>query len=223
MNMTTGTRVSDRQRAGTSGIEGRSARKHREILEAATELFLKDGYHATSLDDVAGLASVSKQTIYNHFPDKESLFRTVVLSVGEISSGFIERAVIPLAVNGDPEAGLRKFASDYIATVMQPRVLELRRLVIAESGRFPDLARAYYDLVPEPVLKALASLIATWQHLGLLQEADTRLAAAHLAWLILWPVDKAMFLGAKHGFADQELARVADAGVEAFVAAYRRR
>ncbi|WP_030040457.1 TetR/AcrR family transcriptional regulator, partial [Streptomyces resistomycificus] len=54
--------------------EGRSARKRQAILEAATEVFLNKGYLGTSMDEVAALASVSKQTVYKNFTDKQRLF-----------------------------------------------------------------------------------------------------------------------------------------------------
>jgi TetR/AcrR family transcriptional regulator, mexJK operon transcriptional repressor len=54
--------------------EGRSARKRRAIMEAATTVFLGKGYLGTSMDEIAALAAVSKQTVYKHFADKEGLF-----------------------------------------------------------------------------------------------------------------------------------------------------
>ena len=54
--------------------EGRSARKRRAIMDAARNLFLRNGFAATSMDDVAALAAVSKQTVYKHFADKQRLF-----------------------------------------------------------------------------------------------------------------------------------------------------
>ena len=58
--------------------EGRSARKRRAILDAATAAFLRNGYLGTSMDEIAALAGVSKQTVYKHFADKERLFSEIV-------------------------------------------------------------------------------------------------------------------------------------------------
>ena len=55
--------------------EGRSARKRRAILEAATTRFLRNGYRGTSMDEIAARAAVSKQTVYKHFADKETPLR----------------------------------------------------------------------------------------------------------------------------------------------------
>src|SRR5450759_371802 len=66
--------------------EGRSSRKRRAILEAATTVFLRNGYLGTSMDEVAALAAVSKQTVYKHFGDKPRLFTEIVITtVAEIS------------------------------------------------------------------------------------------------------------------------------------------
>jgi AcrR family transcriptional regulator len=53
---------------------GRSARKRQTIIDAAAALFLEHGYQGTSMDDIAALAAVSKQTVYKNFADKQQLF-----------------------------------------------------------------------------------------------------------------------------------------------------
>ena len=56
----------------------RSARKRQAILEAATEIFLINGYLGTNMDEIAGRSAVSKQTVYKHFSSKEALFIEIV-------------------------------------------------------------------------------------------------------------------------------------------------
>src|SRR4030095_5552040 len=53
--------------------EGGSARKRRAIVEAATAVFRGNGYLGASMDEIAALAAVSKQTVYQHFDDQEGL------------------------------------------------------------------------------------------------------------------------------------------------------
>ena len=66
--------------------ERRSTRKRAAILEAATTVFLSSGYLGTSMDEIAALARVSKQTVYKHFADKERLFSEIVTAtVDEIA------------------------------------------------------------------------------------------------------------------------------------------
>lgn len=106
--------------------------------------------------------------------------------------------------------------------VIQPQVLQLRRLLIGEAGRLPKLSRAYYEGAPE---RTLATLAACFQHLGergLLRVDDPRIAANHFAFLILgMSLDRAMFCGTDKTLAAADLERLADAGVRVFLAAYR--
>ncbi len=60
--------------------EGRSARKRKAIMAAATQVFLAKGYLGTTIDEIAALAAVSKQTVYKNFGDKEQLFAEIVLA-----------------------------------------------------------------------------------------------------------------------------------------------
>lgn len=204
-------------------LESRSARKRRAIVEAAAGLFLAQGYQGTSMDEIAALAAVSKQTVYKNFSDKEQLFSDIVLGAAARADEFIQALPRVLADTDDLRAGLQALARQYLATVMQPRLLQMRRLIISEAGRFPDLARAYYQRVPERVMGALASELGELAGRGLLRVDDPLLAASHLAFLILGlPLDRAMFLGASHELSAAELDRRADDAVDVFLAAYGR-
>ena len=191
------------------------------ILDAATTLFLRHGYAGTSMDEIAALAGVSKQTVYTHFADKERLFSDLVLRNTDRVDEFVD-ALPRLLPDGDElEKDLRSLARRYITTVIQTRVLQLRRLVIAEGSQFPDLARTYYERVPERVLVALGSHLQRLAERGLLRLEDPQLAANHFAGLILWmPLDRAMFRRDEESLTTEELKRLADAGVRVFLAAY---
>ncbi len=203
--------------------DNRSARKRRDIVEAATTLFLRNGYQGTSMDDIAALAAVSKQTVYKNFADKQALFSEIVLGAAARADEFIEALPHVLADADDVEAGLRALARQYLATVMQPRLLQLRRLVVAEAGRFPDLARAYYERVPEHVIAALGAQLRRLADRGVLRLDDPLAAAGHYAFLVVGlPLDKAMFLDADHGLSSADLDDRADAAVKVFLTAYGR-
>jgi TetR/AcrR family transcriptional repressor of mexJK operon len=206
--------------AGGEATEGRSAQKRLAIMQAARQLFLRQGYTGTSMDEVAALAAVSKQTVYKQFADKESLLVAIVMdTVGGIVEPF--RAEIRVLEGTDDLAGdLRVLARNYIAAVMQPTALDLRRLVIAEAHRVPALARTYYERAPERTIVALAGCFERLHARGLLRAPDPVTAAGHFAFLVLGrTLDRALFCGAESVGA-AELTRQADAGVEAFLDAY---
>ena len=191
------------------------------IREAAAALFLEKGYQATSLDEIAAAARVSKQTIYTHFANKEELFTDLVLGNADRVDEFV--ATVPGAVNDaeDIEAGLRVLARLYIRFVVRPEVLRLRRLVIAEAGRFPGLARTYHERVPQKVYLAFASLFGELSDQGRLQVEDSVLAAHHFAWLIIGKdLDHGMFFDPSIPNAAADLDGVADAAVRVFLKAY---
>jgi TetR/AcrR family transcriptional repressor of mexJK operon len=189
-------------------------------MEAATTLFLRNGYQGTSMDEIAALAAVSKQTVYKHFADKERLFSDITLGITTNAEDFTNTVTVMLDGTDDLERDLRDLARRYIASVMQPQVLRLRRLVIGEAGRFPELARTYYQRAPERVLATLAACMERLAARGLLRLDDPLLAANHFAFLVLSPMDRAMFSGDDQLPAPAELDRLADAGVRVFLAAY---
>ena len=191
------------------------------IREAAAQLFLEKGYSGTSMDDIAAAARISKQTIYTHFPSKEQLFADLVLGNTERVEQFAEGLVRTFRAADGLEKGLCEVARLYAGLVIRPEVLQLRRLVIGEAGRFPELARTYYEHVPERVYSVLASLFGDLADQGRLRIDEPRLAAQHFAWLVLGiPLDRGMFLPAAEASGDRSIEELADAAVRVFVKAY---
>lgn len=204
---------------------GRSARKRRAIMQAATALFLRDGYRNTSMDQVAADAGVSKQTVYKQFADKEQLFRDIVLGVTANSEAIITDMTSVLrqteiASPAELRAVLTDLARRYIDGVLQPHVLALRRLIIAEAERFPDLARAYFEQAPARGIEVIASAVQAYTERGLLAAEDPRLAAAHFAYLALAiPQDRAQFYPHERP-SPAERDRLASEAARIFLAAY---
>lgn len=191
------------------------------IREAAASLFLEKGYQATSMDEVAAAAQVSKQTIYTHFANKEELFADLVLGNAERVEEFVSAMARTVADADDLDSGIRQLARVYIRLVMRPEVLRLRRLVLGEVGRFPDLARTYYERVPGRVIDALTTLFTELAHQGRLRLEDPALAAQHFASLTLGiPLDRGMFYPIGETVRDTDLDRMADAAARVFLAAY---
>jgi AcrR family transcriptional regulator len=188
-------------------------------MDDATTVFLRNGYVGASMDEVAALAAVSKQTVYKHFADKESLFSEIVTGTVDEAGDRVHAEVLQLADSGDIAADLRDLARRQLALVMQPRVLQLRRLVIGEAGRFPALGRTFYERGPGRTLQALAEAFERLVQEGILTVDDPQLAAEHFNWLVLSiPLNRAMLLGDDE---QPDLDRYADEGVRVFLAAYQ--
>jgi TetR/AcrR family transcriptional regulator, mexJK operon transcriptional repressor len=201
--------------------QGRSAQKRRAILDAATEVFLQKGYLATNMDEIAALAVVSKQTVYKHFSTKEALFLEIVSSVTNRAGDRVHSEMPDLAEGEDVAEYLRHYAYRQLTVVLTPRVMQLRRLVIGEVGRFPELARALFEGGPRRAMAAMAVLFERLADRGLLAIDDPAVAASQFNWLIMGePLNRAMLLGDDAIPKPVELRRHVAAGVRTFLAAY---
>jgi TetR/AcrR family transcriptional regulator, mexJK operon transcriptional repressor len=198
--------------------------KRAAIVRAATELFLAQGYQATSTEQIAAAAAVSKQTVYNQFADKRTLFAEIVLGVGATADAFLAELASTVAAVGtatEVEPTLRRVARRYLAVVGHPQVLALRRLVISEATRFPDLAADYYARTPSRVLEALAGHLAELGRRGLVTVDDPARAADDLAFLLVGRVlDEGMFHPDAEPLGVDDVDRRADHAVDVFLAAY---
>jgi TetR/AcrR family transcriptional repressor of mexJK operon len=201
-------------------VEGKRA----AIARAATELFLSQGYQATSTEQVASTAGVSKQTVYNQFGDKERLFREIVLGVTATAEAFADGLAEAMRGVDTParlDAALRTLARRYLATVVNPQVLALRRLVISEATRLPDLAATYYERGPSRVLAALGDLFAGLAEEGLLRTAGATRAAPDFAFLLLGrALDEGMFRVGDPVLTRAGIDETADHAVDVFLAVY---
>lgn len=171
------------------------------------------------MDEIAALAMVSKQTVYKQFNDKERLFTEIVTTtVNEVGDPVADE-IRKLRDSDRAQDDLRKLAHTLLSGVMEPRLLALRRLVIGEAGRFPELGRAFYERGAGRSTTALAAVFERLAARGALSLDDPRLAAGHFSWLIMSaPVNQAMLLGRYEGPPD--LDTIVTTGVDAFLAAY---
>jgi AcrR family transcriptional regulator len=204
-------------------MEARSAQKRTAILDAATSAFLENGYVGTSIDEIAARARVSKPTVYKHFADKEQLFTEIVLrTIDEVGKPFFDWTAA-LEDTDDLESALARLARELVGIVREPRLLELRRLVIGETARFPELSRVYFERGPGRAIHKLAETFDQLAERGLLRLTDSRLAAQQFNWLVLSiPLNQAMFT-VDLDFDPAELDRYAEGAVTVFLAAYGRR
>ncbi|SCG44969.1 TetR/AcrR family transcriptional regulator [Micromonospora coxensis] len=194
--------------------------KRRAILDAALAEFLEHGFRGAGMDRVAERAGASKVTVYAHFADKRALFEAVFASAVADAERAGSALVDALAESDDLPRDLRAFAREHIATVTRPHLVQLRRMLIGEAGRFPDLARGWHRAAPERGHATLAAVITRLAERGLLRAPDPLLAAQHLNYLILSiPLNEAMF-AVRDTFPPTELDRWADEAVRVFLAAY---
>jgi TetR/AcrR family transcriptional regulator, mexJK operon transcriptional repressor len=216
--------ISQDQPAGNAGIAepGPADRKRRAILDAASVVFLREGYAGASMDEITALAGASKATVYRYFTDKQTLFSELVVTTVTAVSDPVQDEVLRLGDGGSLEAGLRDLARRLLTAITAPDLLGLRRLIIGEAGRFPALGQAFYEQGPARTITALAGMLTRLAGEGLLKIDHPLSAAEQLNWLIAAePLNRAMLLGDNQPFTPAELTAHADAAVQTFLAAYR--
>jgi AcrR family transcriptional regulator len=202
---------------------GRPERRRQAIIRAATEVFLRHGYLGATTDEVAARASVSKQTLYKHFADKEHLFAEIILDATvQVVDGLSIAIGGTLQDTQDARKALRDLADGWLSGLLQPDILRMRRLVIAEADRFPEVGRAWFDRGFDRGLVILGEAMRGLADRGLLHNlSDPTLAAYQFAGLVMYqPMNQVMFAGTDALPPADKLNRIADSAVEMFLATY---
>ncbi len=145
-----------------------------EIIEAALELFVLNGFAATKLSEVAQRAGVVKGTLYRYFDTKEELFRA---TVRHLVANNLEMVAHAAPGDGTVAALVPTMLGQVASAIAGSRIPAIVRMVLAESRTFPDLAAIWHDEVVSPMLNAVASVVAGGQARGELRGGDPRLSA----------------------------------------------
>ncbi|MFJ5229330.1 TetR/AcrR family transcriptional regulator [Kitasatospora sp. NPDC088391] len=157
-----------------------STRKRRAIIDAALAEFLAEGYSAASMDAITKRSGVSKATVYKHVGSKERLFLAVVGGVLPTTYADLPPAAATVAAAPDLRTGLIRHTAALARILLSPGIMSLRRLVIGEIDRFPQLGglwyRVTYDMNNRPLIDLLTDLTAR----GALDVPDPGLAVQQL-------------------------------------------
>ena len=165
----------------------KSTEKTEAILEGAMGEFLAHGYAATSMDRVAAAAGVSKATVYSHFQDKQSLFTALIqrLMKGKYKTIFgLENAQ---SLEGEPSVVLRNVAANMLDNATNNLQLQsFMRVIMGESGRFPELAQPYVQELAKPVIELLSHYLGSRSELKLADpEATARIFIGSLVYFVI--------------------------------------
>jgi len=168
-------------------------RLRRRILEAATELFLAEGYGSTTIEAVAARAGISKRTFYHRFDDKSALFAAVV---HEIIEQIRPPAGVPLIEGATLRDVLRRLAGMIVRAALSPQAIALHRLVMAESARFPELVRAVHgDGSAREATTLIGGLLAREPSSTLSAEKRAFAAEQFISMVVTLPQRRAMGYG----------------------------
>lgn len=172
--------------------EQRLARRD-AILEIATSLFLEKGYSATSMSGIVDVMGGSKATLWRHFPSKQVLFTAVVdRATREFRTGleFILTRPDELKVT------LFNFCEAYLERMTSTQAIALKRMIIGEVARFPEIGSIFYERGPKETCHLLARYIGLMMEQGKLRQDDPINAAQQLIGRCTVGVQQPLLMGA---------------------------
>lgn len=202
----------------SDGARGRLD-KRRAILDAAFTIFARDGYRMAGVDAIAAEARVAKHTIYNHFGDKENLFRAVVAVLSDEALTRNLAAVELLREHGDLAAMLTETGRRLAECYCDERSWALRRLLHAEITNMPDLLDIVRERAADRVIDALAARLARIALAGRLKLGNAVIAAEQFGALLTGPLETRSRLGTRT-IPDPELSEVAENAARTFLQAF---
>ena len=136
----------------------RKESRPQEIIESAFTLFTAKGFSATSMDEIAHKAVISKGSIYNYFNSKEAIFKAVVTNDIVPVLDQIKDAVAKN--HQDTSTKLLNCLIQGLITYSQESHLEMiPKLIVSESGNFPELAKYYIENVFKPMRGIIEKVI----------------------------------------------------------------
>lgn len=191
--------------ASTRASRWRRRKDHRpeEITAAALECFVERGFAACRLDDIAARAGVTKGTLYLYFASKEDLFKAVVRQALVPRIAEFERVVANAGAASAQQ--IEAFVMAWPIIIATRRLSAIPKLIIAEAGNFPDLARYYFDEVIARARRLVIGIIQRGIERGEFRPVDPGQAffslVAPLVVTVLW---KNIFEPAAGGVLDVE-------------------
>lgn len=195
----------------------RTGRKFSQVVEGAREVFLSAGFEGANVDDIARVAGVSKATLYSYFPDKRLLFLEVARNecLRQAEEGLSELHP-DLPVRELLQAGAERMVGFFCS----PMAVSIYRLCVAESERFPELARDFYTSGPELARNLLSRYMADAVARGELAIQDCDLAADQFAELCKAGIFTRKIFGIDDEVTPEQASTVANGAVEMFLARY---
>ena len=186
------------------------------LLSVARDLMLDRGLAATSMDEIAHRAHISKSTLYRAHPSKSALFAAVVGEWVTAGRDSMRPALDHLVASPDPRAGLLELADTMRRGILSQPVLRMRRLVTSEADAYPEVAAAYLRDSWDANIANLAEALKQMTKDGRISAPDPQAAAEHLTWLVIGAPLNALLLTDE----DRVNLRPADAAIDLFLAGY---
>ena len=204
--------------AATTPVPPAFVAKHQQILHGAREVFLECGYEGASVNDIAKRAGVSKGTLYNHFPDKESLFAACIEAGASQVQEQLSMALV--GSQGNIEANLMALGQRFLEIWSSNDCVEFMRTLEAEVGRQPKLGKLLYNSGPRLGAEKVAEYLERASKKGLLAIENPLLAAQQFFALCRAELDMPIRLGLIDCVSPEQARTAVHEAVKLFIRAY---
>ncbi|MES2870595.1 MAG: TetR/AcrR family transcriptional regulator [Pseudomonadota bacterium] len=192
--------------------------KRQAILDAAKTLFLTKGYASTSMDAVAGLAGVSKLTVYSHFTDKETLFSSAVMSK---CTEQLPELIFDLPDGAPIEGVLLNIARGFQVLINSEESLNLHRLMITLGSQDPKLSQIFVEAGPDRVVREMKHLLSKIHLTGVLHIDNPHYAAEHFFCMLKGAPNFRLLYGCGEPLSSEDSEAHVQEVVGVFMRAYR--
>lgn len=191
--------------------------KRLQILNGARVVFRARGYEGASMEMIAREAGVSKGTLYVYFPNKEELFKALILceSGDQAESGLnLGRELGPL------REALHTIGTAYVRKMVKPARVSTLRMVVGSADQFPEFAAMLYEAGPKRGTAKMCAFLTSRIEQGELKECDVELAAGQFFSLCVSQILRRILLNVEGSPAPDEIERHVSSAVDVFLAAY---
>jgi AcrR family transcriptional regulator len=189
------------------------------IIEAAQAAFLAHGFNGATTDMIQAAAAVSKSTLYRYFPTKELLFEAAMEAA---SRDFLQHVGQIYEAETDVATFLAAFGFEFLQELLKPRALDIVRLMVMESPRFPTLGKHFYLTGPKPTADLVERFLAQAAARGEIELENPAVAAEHFIGMIRGDIYLRCLLGVSKPPSTAQMRRYVALTVEAFLDGCRR-
>ena len=189
--------------------------KRETILAIAQQVFLEEGYAATSMSTIAARVGGSKGTLYNYFRSKAELFVAVIQNLCEIQQNHMFDV---------PDPDIRKFLTEvgrrFARMLLSDEVITIHRIVVAEATRFPEIGQALYEAGPKRGKQRLVAYLKLAIADGRLKPCDPERAAEQAMEMALGGMYRRRLWNVGPAPTEAEIDGAIASAIDVFMAAY---
>jgi TetR/AcrR family transcriptional regulator, mexJK operon transcriptional repressor len=182
-----------RRHSGGRPSYDEAVKRDERLIAIAASMFMERGFEGTSIDAVAEAAGVGKATLYARYKDKGELFAAVLQR--KIDRWLVLYGADDDTATGSVEDVLLVRARRTVAAALTPEAVAINRIVMAQSARFPNLAKLVHEQGWQRSNAAVAGLLDRFAKAGQIEVEDTTVAADLFLSLVIGRQTRMAMLG----------------------------